>query len=1809
MNTLRAWLVLFLLCTVSVGAATQDDPPSSPPSPPGLAKAMEFGPSKAFQIRSTQKDSVGFALGAGWNLISLPLEPYDTQIGSVLASISGSYDQVWAYDGCDAVDPWRFYDPADPAASNLTTLDHRLGFWIHMTQDATLTIDGDPPTNTDMPICAGWNLLGYPRNAPLPVTGALVSIADAVDRVFGFVPDTGSPGIGRPWRFWGSTVPDWVNDLDAMVPGHGYWVLANADALFSSVAPEPPPVIGSLDLLEGQEITAPTPISATITTSAEVSWTLALRPEGEGQWIEFAAGDGPNVDAELDPTLLLNGIYEVRLEVFDVFGQSTSADGNVIVDGAMKPGVVTLSYPDMIVPMAGLPITVIRTYDSRFKSQGDFGVGWRLALAKGTYRNNRPPGEGWNITLSETVFNPPCSSAVELLTHFTDIRLGDQGFFRFALAVDAFGYASQVNGGCSGEAHFVQTGGRPGATLHILGNTEVFSGGQTTDLVDASTFELYEPQNVLLTTPEGTEYVLNLDDGVRQITEPNGATVTFADNGVHHSDGRSVFFERDAEGRIRYLIDPAGQTVSYTYDDAGDLVAVTDLLGETTQFEYLAEIPHHLAAILDDEGQISHAFEYDEGGRLAFTCPGGVDCVEMQHDVDNRTEVLYDATGRPSTYTYDEWGNVLTRTDALGQVTTMAYDEYGRMTSITDPLGGVTSYGYDERGNLITTTKPHDPSEPESDYTITRTYDHLNRVTAIDLPTGGGYRFSYAGGDNEAEVLDHEGNLIASYGYDMSGRQVSETGPFGTVQMVLDAQGNAVESTDTFGRQTVMGYDSLNRLTSMVDHQGQTSTFDYDPLGRETRAEYGNGMSFEFDYEGTKGRAWTRAEGPTTGTIHRLLDNRGRIEGWRQANGSEVRMEKDATGRPIREIGPLGQITQFDYDSAGLLVEVTGPRGGTRTMVRDALGRVIESTDELGHTTQTSYYPNGRPSGRVDARGNAWSFASTPTESSTTDPLGREMRVVFSELGLPETWIYADGTESSVEYLLSSPLLDAEELPVLTTDEAGRQRQMAYDNYGRMVTVTDEAGATTTFGYGEEQLVSITGPTGQSQSFTYDNLGNTSTVTQEDGGVIQLFYNDANRVSARLAPSGESWTYNYDEAGRLINRQASTGESVSLTYNASDQILTMHDSTGTTEHTYDSVGSRSRIDFPDGSSVSYDYDLLGRVSSTTVTAPPLAPLTTQYAYDSAGNLESITDPLGGVTTWTFDAANRPIQRSLPNGVTTDWTYDLRDRVLSVTHRDAQAVALASVVYERALTGEPTLITWNDGSRVELGYDDALRLTQESFYDSSGVLEEIITYTYDASGTRTSRSDASGTATYHYDLGYRLSSVSGPSPESYSHDTDGRLTQIIRDGNTLDLGFDAADRLVQIDRDGQALATYIHDGEQRRVSAGGPSGDRRFVVAPVPGTMLESPHLVTDGSGSLAAAYVWSGSQALMRIDPAGTPTYYLTDAMGSVMALADGNGNMTGELRYDGFGNIRSSVGSAVGSGPAGGDFRFQGAWLEEATGLYHLRARDYDPHTGFFLSRDPAAPVLPRPESLHPYRFAEANPYVYRDPTGYFSLINLNLSINSLTDTEQIKAALAQQIWNMGREAVGEMTTEVLFDFFQNLVAGVLGGYEDDINTAEGLGNGSHGNVLEEGIEDFVCSYLGNFATEYLWLEVEVDSGNGRAEDNGYSCGWERESRPASGSREFPNPDFIIGKEAPMAVGEPGVDKSWLIGDFKFDTFRITPSRPQFYSVVHYAQKHVYGQGALYITWRNSNPGSLTAARAQSRSKGVFLFILVIKD
>jgi photosystem II stability/assembly factor-like uncharacterized protein len=162
-------------------------------------------------------------LREGWNLISVPRVLNGTSPNVVLASIAGKYDLVYAWDASDPADPWKSYMPG--LGGDLTYISRNMGLWVHMTEAGTLTVDGETPTTTSIPLYTGWNLIGYPAGAARSVSDALASIAGKYTLVFEY--DASAPDA--PWRSYSPQVPDFANTLKTMRPGFGYWVKATQD--------------------------------------------------------------------------------------------------------------------------------------------------------------------------------------------------------------------------------------------------------------------------------------------------------------------------------------------------------------------------------------------------------------------------------------------------------------------------------------------------------------------------------------------------------------------------------------------------------------------------------------------------------------------------------------------------------------------------------------------------------------------------------------------------------------------------------------------------------------------------------------------------------------------------------------------------------------------------------------------------------------------------------------------------------------------------------------------------------------------------------------------------------------------------------------------------------------------------------------------------------------------------------------------------------------------------------------------------------------------------------------------------------------------------------------------------------------------------------------------------------------------------------------------------------------------------------------------------------------------------------------------
>ncbi|MCC7354728.1 MAG: VCBS repeat-containing protein [Anaerolineae bacterium] len=171
---------------------------------------------------------VPIPLAAGWSLISLPVQPTDGSIATLVAGAtpSGRIAEVWVFDrggsNCTA-GTWKYYKPGD-GSSTLSTVDHKMGLWVKTTAATTLNVSGTLPPSTNISLCSGWNLVGYPASTAEAVGTSLSGLP--VARALAYETAAGA------WRRWDTAIP-YAALLANFEPQQGYWLYATSAATWT----------------------------------------------------------------------------------------------------------------------------------------------------------------------------------------------------------------------------------------------------------------------------------------------------------------------------------------------------------------------------------------------------------------------------------------------------------------------------------------------------------------------------------------------------------------------------------------------------------------------------------------------------------------------------------------------------------------------------------------------------------------------------------------------------------------------------------------------------------------------------------------------------------------------------------------------------------------------------------------------------------------------------------------------------------------------------------------------------------------------------------------------------------------------------------------------------------------------------------------------------------------------------------------------------------------------------------------------------------------------------------------------------------------------------------------------------------------------------------------------------------------------------------------------------------------------------------------------------------------------------------------
>lgn len=146
-----------------------------------------------------------------------------------------------------------------------------------------------------------------------------------------------------------------------------------------------------------------------------------------------------------------------------------------------------------------------------------------------------------------------------------------------------------------------------------------------------------------------------------------------------------------------------------------------------------------------------------------------------------------------------------------------------------------------------------------------------------------------------------------------------------------------------------------------------------------------------------------------------------------------------------------------------------------------------------------------------------------------------------------------------------------------------------------------------------------------------------------------------------------------------------------------------------------------------------------------------------------------------------------------------------------------------------------------------------------------------------------------------------------------------------------------------------------------------------------------------------------------------TVTYIHTDALGSVVAESDADGNVIKRYDYEPYGAV---AGGQVDDGPG-----YTGHLSDAATGLSYMQQRYMDPQLGLFLSVDPVAAYEQPVGQFNRYRYANGNPYKFTDPDGRNALLAAPLVfVPIIIGVTYYTTTTAEQRTDLGNKLTGRL-------------------------------------------------------------------------------------------------------------------------------------------------------------------------------------------
>jgi RHS repeat-associated protein len=722
-----------------------------------------------------------------------------------------------------------------------------------------------------------------------------------------------------------------------------------------------------------------------------------------------------------------------------------------------------------------------------------------------------------------------------------------------------------------------------------------------------------------------------VDGKVSEIVDPltNSTKFSYGDHVTTVTDplSHNSTVEFDKANLLIFYTDAKGYKENYSYDSDFNLVSKIPVIPENDQFYFRWSYSYDQNQnLLSETDPLNQVVTYQYSGNdlvKAVDQAGAVTTYQYSADGKRRLLKTTDAKNFTTTYKYDARGRALSVTSPKGEVTSYTYNANGDLTSTKTPKGEVSRLVYDAIGRKIRSVSP-------SGLVTSYKYNKLSKLTNIIDPSGYITVYQYDANGNQIRTTDPKG-LFTVYGYDALNRLISvKDAGNATIKYAYDGLGNKTKVTDAFGKSTQYIYDELNQLVSKIDPVGNKTNIVYDRNGNATSVQDVNGVASTMQYDKDGQATSIQTPDATTNMSYSQSGNLTAVSSTANNENSSI-----------------------VYDNNSNIISVSSNITGTNSSTYDQNNNLVAANTST-NSTSLSYDPNGQ----VDA---VSSTVNGTNQSLGTTQMSRDINgkltLVTKPNGDTTSYLYDSSfrTTSAVNKNKDSLIIssysyiyDANSNPISMTDNSGKIIHYGYDNRNQLL--VDDL-----------------------HKYAYNLMGNRTSMTTSGGSVSYTYETgDSNRLSTVTDPAGAMTTYQYDNAGNVIKKTAPTGVT-SYTYDSDNYFIKAVLPDGSSvEYLYDKIaGHRTeRIETKaDATKVItkfvYSGDLL------TAETDDAGKLQKTYTWDENENLFSISlaDSQGNLTTYYYlkNAKGDVVGLSNQNGQkVVDYKYDSYGNLIGST---------------------------------------------------------------------------------------------------------------------------------------------------------------------------------------------------------------------------------------------------------------------------------------------------------------------------------------------------------------------------------------------------------------------------------------------------------------------------------------------------------------------------------------------------------------